>query len=74
MDIFDVLTAIFKRRMAFMQTDMSENDALVKAEFEISNEYHIPLLDIKKLLGVRFIPTGQVEKRNNDPVFKYGDY
>jgi len=27
MDIFDVLTAISKRKMAFMQTDMSENDA-----------------------------------------------
>jgi hypothetical protein len=51
MDIFDVLTAISKRRMAFMQTDMSENDALKKAEFEVSKEYHIPLLDIKKLLN-----------------------
>lgn len=68
MDIFYVLTAISKRKMAFMLTDMSENDALVKAEFEISNEYHIPLLDIKKLFGVRFIPTGLVEKRNKGPV------
>jgi len=57
MDIFDVLTAISKRKMAFMQTDMNENEALIKAEFEISNEYHIALLDIKKLLGVRFIST-----------------
>ena len=57
MDIFDVLTAISKRKMAFMQTDMNENEALSKAEFEISKEYHIALLDIKKLLGVRFIST-----------------
>ena len=64
MDIFDVLTAISKKKMAFMQTDMSENDALVKAEFEISKEYHIPLLDIKKLFGMRFITNGLVEKRN----------
>jgi len=49
--------------MAFMHTDMNENEALIKAEFEISKEYHIPLLDIKKLLGVRFIPTGLVENR-----------
>jgi len=35
MDIFDVLTAISKRKMAFMYTDMKENEALIKAEFEI---------------------------------------
>ncbi|HEY9247188.1 MAG TPA: hypothetical protein VIO11_10110 [Candidatus Methanoperedens sp.] len=63
MDIFDVLTAISKRKMAFMQTDMDENYALIRAEFEISKEYHIPLPDIKKLLGVKFIPTGLDEKR-----------
>jgi hypothetical protein len=51
MDRFDVLTVICKRKMAFMQTDMNENDALIKAEFEISKEYHIPLLDIKKVVG-----------------------
>ena len=45
-----------------MHTDMNENKAMIKAEFAISKEYHIPLLDIKKLLGVRFIPTGLVEK------------
>ncbi len=32
-----------------MHTDMNENEALIKAEFEISKKYHIPLLDIKKL-------------------------
>lgn len=63
MDIFDVLAAISKRKMTFMHTDMNENDALIRAEFEISNEYHIPLLDIKKLLGVRFVPAGLVERK-----------
>jgi len=62
MDIFDVLTAISKRKMAFMHAGVNENEALVKAEFYVSKDYHIPLLDIKKLLGVRFIPTGLVEK------------
>ena len=32
MDIFDVLTAISKRKMAFMHTDMNGNDALIKAD------------------------------------------
>jgi hypothetical protein len=57
MDIFDVLTAISKKKIAFMHTNMNENQALIRAEFEISKEYHIPLIDIQKLLGVRFIPT-----------------
>lgn len=63
MDIFDVLTAISKRKMAFMHAGVNENEALIKAEFYVSKDYHIPLLDIKKLLGVRFIPTGLVENR-----------
>jgi len=53
--------------MAFMHTDMNENEALIKAEFEISREYHITLLDIEKLLGVRFTPTGVVENREQRP-------
>ncbi len=65
MDTFDVLTAISKKKMTFMHTEMNENEALIKAEFEISKEYHIPLLDIKKLCGVRFIPTGLVENKIN---------
>jgi hypothetical protein len=60
MDIFDVLTAISNKKMAFMQANLNENKALIKAEFEISKEYHIPLVDIQKLLGVRFSPTGLV--------------
>jgi len=60
MDIFDVLTAISKKKIAFMKANMNENKALIKAEFEISKEYHIPLIDIQKLLGVRSLSTGLV--------------
>ena len=51
MDIFDVLTAISKRKMAFMHAGVNENEALIKAEFDVSKDYHIPLLDIEKLVG-----------------------
>jgi len=51
MDIFDVLTAISKRKMAFMHAGVDENEALTKAEFDVSNDYHISLLDIEKLVG-----------------------
>jgi hypothetical protein len=50
MDIFDVLTAICKRKKTFMHRGINENDALIKAEFEVSREYHITLFDIKKLV------------------------
>lgn len=49
LDIFDVLIAISKRKMTFMHIGMNENEALTEAEFDVSNEYHIPLFDIKKL-------------------------
>jgi hypothetical protein len=49
MDIFDVLTAISKKKMAFMHTDMN-NEALIKAELRYLKIS--ALLDIKKLLGV----------------------
>ncbi|MCZ7391904.1 MAG: hypothetical protein ABOK23_13720 [Candidatus Methanoperedens sp.] len=51
MDIFDVLAAISKRKMAFMHTGVNENEALIKAEFDVSKDYHISLHDIKKLVG-----------------------
>ncbi|MCX9010095.1 MAG: hypothetical protein OIN66_03130 [Candidatus Methanoperedens sp.] len=51
MDIFDVLTAISKSKMEFMHAGMDENEALVKAEFHVSEDYHIQLLDIKTLVG-----------------------
>jgi hypothetical protein len=35
--------------MEFMHAGMDENEALIKAEFDVSKDYHIPLLDIKKL-------------------------
>jgi len=50
MDIFDVLTAISKKKKTFMYSGINENEALMKAEFDVSNEYHIPLFDIKKLV------------------------
>jgi hypothetical protein len=56
MDIFDVLTAISKRKLTFMHTGMKENEALIKAGYEVSKEYHIQLLDIKKLVGMKINP------------------
>ncbi len=50
MDIFDVLTAISKKKKAFMYSGINEKDALMKAEFDVSNEYHISLFDIRKLV------------------------
>ena len=51
MDIFDVLTAISKRKMAFMHAGVNDNESLIEAELEISKEYHISLPDIEKLVG-----------------------
>jgi hypothetical protein len=51
MDRFDVLAAISKRKMAFMHAGVDENEALTRAEFYVSNDYHISLLDIEKLVG-----------------------
>lgn len=50
MDIFDVLTAISKRKKAFMHSGINETEALMKAELDVSKEYHISLFDIKKLV------------------------
>ncbi len=50
MDIFEVLSAILKRKTAFMHSGIDEKEALVKAELDISKEYHIPLFDIKKIV------------------------
>lgn len=49
MDIFDVLKAIVKRKVDLIQIGMNEKDALKNATFDISNEFHIPLRDIRKL-------------------------
>ncbi len=51
MDIFEVLTAIIKRKIILMRAGINEYEALIKAELDISREYHIPLLDIQKLVG-----------------------
>ncbi len=49
MDIFEVLSAISKRKKAFMHSGINQHEALIKAELEVSKEYHISLFDIKKL-------------------------
>ncbi|MCX9011415.1 MAG: hypothetical protein OIN66_09870 [Candidatus Methanoperedens sp.] len=51
MDIFDVLGAISKRKLTLMYSGINENEALTKAELDISLEYHISLFDIEKLVG-----------------------
>ncbi len=50
MDIFEVLTAISKRKKAFINNGINETEALAKAEFDVSKEYHISLFDVKKLI------------------------
>ncbi len=50
MDIFDVLTAISKRKKAFIHSGITEHEALMKAELDVSKEYHISLFDIRKLV------------------------
>ncbi len=52
MDIFDVLSAISKRKKAFIHGGINEQEAMIKAELDVSNEYHIPLFDIKRLVGM----------------------
>ena len=48
MDIFEVLSAISKRKKAIMNSGTNEKQALIKAELYVSKEYHISLFDIKK--------------------------
>ena len=50
MDIFDVLSAISKRRTHLMNRGITKHKALIKAEIVVSKEYHIPLPDIQKLV------------------------
>ena len=62
MDIFEVLTAISTRKNSFIHSGVNENKALMKAEYDVSNEYHISLLDIKRLVG---------EKRTQKEIRRY---
>jgi hypothetical protein len=50
MDTFDVLSAISKRKKAFMHSGINEREALMKAQVDVSKDYHIPLFDIQKLI------------------------
>ncbi|VVB86352.1 Uncharacterised protein [uncultured archaeon] len=51
MDIFEVLAAITTRKNSFINSGVNEIQALMKAERDVSNEYHISLLDIRRLVG-----------------------
>jgi len=62
MDIFDVLAAISARKNSFINSGINENNALMRAERDVSDEYHISLLDIRTLVG---------EKRNQKEVRRY---
>ena len=50
MDIFEVLSSISKRKKAFMHSGFDEHEAMVKAELDVSKDYHIPIFDIKKIV------------------------
>jgi hypothetical protein len=50
MDVFDVLTAISKRKKALVHSGINEHEALIKAQLDVSKEYHISLFDIKRLI------------------------
>ena len=52
MDIFDVLKAISKRKTNLVQKGMNEKEAVKNAVFDISNEFHIHINDIRKLYSV----------------------
>lgn len=56
MDIFDVLSAVSKRRTTLMDRGITEHKALLKAERVVSKEYHIPLPDIQRLVGDEIKP------------------
>ncbi|VVB84382.1 Uncharacterised protein [uncultured archaeon] len=51
MDVFGVLDAISKRKDEFLRTGLNERKAMVKAMNAVSGEYHIPLLDVRKIVG-----------------------
>jgi hypothetical protein len=56
MDIFEVLSAVSKRRINLMKRGIAKNKALIKAERVVSKEYHISLSDIQKLVGDKIKP------------------
>ncbi|VVB50728.1 Uncharacterised protein [uncultured archaeon] len=56
MDIFDVLSAVSKRRINLMKRGITKHEALIKAERVVSKEYHISLTDIQKLVGDKIKP------------------
>lgn len=49
MDIFDVLNEIVKKKINLIRKGMSEKYASKRSVISISNDYHIPLADIRKI-------------------------
>lgn len=62
MDIFEVLAAITTRKNSFIDSGVNENQALMKAERDVSNEYHISLLDIRRLVGEKRTPKKEIRR------------
>ena len=52
MDIFDVLSAISKRKTEFVKKGMAKTIASNRAKLAVSKEYHIPICDIRKICGM----------------------
>ena len=53
MDIFDVLKAISRRKIEFIHKGMTKTEATYRAKLAVSEEYHVPIHDIRKICGVR---------------------
>ncbi len=51
MDIFDILMSISDKKYELMLNGMMEKDASKRARFVVSQEYCIPLCDIRKICG-----------------------
>lgn len=58
MDIFDVLKAVSKRKLELIYAGVNEYDALMRAASDVSENYHIPLLDIRRLVGQGYSSIG----------------
>ncbi len=56
LDIFDVLSAISRIKINLMKSGLDAQKALIKAQKAVSKEYHIPLPDIRKLVGNKINP------------------
>lgn len=48
MDIFEVLHKIMEKKVDFIQMGSNEREAICMAEFDVSRELHIPMVEIQK--------------------------